>query len=580
MKNRILTTVFSLLIGFTLLSASAQNKTNKISFDDQWKFHEGDDKSWSSPTFNDSKWTFISSKKVIEEQGYPTFDGLGWYRRSIILPETLKNAAPGDLIISFNQVDDADEAYFNGHLIGSTGGFPPNYESKYSEVREYLVPSKYVYLDKPNTIAIRVFDGGGSGGLVSPTLDVRAATQFDRLKISVAVADEDKIFLGSQPQKVDVTVKNLNSASVLAKLHVDITTDDHQKLKSFVENLSLQPGQNLLKSIAYPAPSPGFYRYSIYLESNGSTGSPKKFNLGYEPEKINAPIDSKPDFKSFWENNLKELALVTPDFQMTSHPEYSNKSYEVFEVAMNSFGSVRVKGYYCKPKKEGKFPVSVEYQGYGSGFSEPDTTWDGFAHMKMSIRGQGYNIPGNIYGDWIVYGLENKENYYYRGAYLDIIRGIDFVCTRAEVDTSKIVTMGGSQGGALTFVSAALDKRVKACAPTIPFLSDYRNYFKIAPWPASSFESYLKQHPERTWDQAYEVLTYFDIKNFAPWIKCPLFMGIGVQDEVCPPHINFAAYNNVKGKKRWIAYGDQQHSVGQDYYKQRQQFFKSILKLD
>jgi cephalosporin-C deacetylase-like acetyl esterase len=216
---------------------------------------------------------------------------------------------------------------------------------------------------------------------------------------------------------------------------------------------------------------------------------------------------------------------------------------------MTLLDSERVKGMYAKPKREGKFPVSIEYQGYSEGPRLPSLQWDGFAHLLMSIRGQGYNKEGHKYGDWIVYGLQNKEDYYYRGAYLDAVRAIDFVCTRPEVDTTRIVAQGGSQGGALTFAAAALDGRIKACAPGIPFLSDYRNYFKIVPWPRSSFETYRKNHPDVSWEHIYKVLAYFDIKNLAPLISCPLLMGIGVQDNVCPPHINLRLIMKLKGLK-------------------------------
>jgi cephalosporin-C deacetylase-like acetyl esterase len=137
--------------------------------------------------------------------------------------------------------------------------------------------------------------------------------------------------------------------------------------------------------------------------------------------------------------------------------------------------------------------------------------------------------------------------------------------------------MGGSQGGALTFAAGALDKRVKACAPTVPFLSDYKNYFRIVPWPRSSFENYRKEHPEVSWEHIYTVLSYFDIKNLAQRITAPLLMGIGVQDEVCPPHINFAAFNNVKGAKKWIAYADMGHGTGPGFDQLRLQFFKQQL---
>jgi len=73
------------------------------------------------------------------------------------------------------------------------------------------------------------------------------------------------------------------------------------------------------------------------------------------------------------------------------------------------------------------------------------------------------------------------------------------------------------------------------------------------------------------------VISYFDIKNLAPWITCPLFMGIGVQDETCPPHTNFAAYNKVRSSKTWIAYPDIGHDVGPDFYAKRIAFFKEKL---
>jgi cephalosporin-C deacetylase-like acetyl esterase len=55
-------------------------------------------------------------------------------------------------------------------------------------------------------------------------------------------------------------------------------------------------------------------------------------------------------------------------------------------------------------------------------------------------------------------------------------------------------------------------------------------------------------------------------------------MGFGVQDNVCPPHINFAAYNQVKSEKHWVAGAEYGHSTGDAYYKEVMQFFKDKLK--
>ncbi len=37
-------------------------------------------------------------------------------------------------------------------------------------------------------------------------------------------------------------------------------------------------------------------------------------------------------------------------------------------------------------------------------------------------------------------------------------------------------------------------------------------------------------------------------------------------DETCPPHINFAAYNNVRVEKKYIAYPLAGHSLPGDFY--------------
>jgi cephalosporin-C deacetylase-like acetyl esterase len=194
------------------------------------------------------------------------------------------------------------------------------------------------------------------------------------------------------------------------------------------------------------------------------------------------------------------------------------------------------------------------------------------------VRGQGIQKATNTYGDWIVWGLESKETYYYRGAFMDLVRAVDFLTSRPEVDKRKIVAEGGSQGGAFTLAACALDHRIKAGAPTIPFLSDYRDYFEIVGWPRSSFETYLAAHPNRTWDEVYDVLTYFDIKNLAGWIQCPIIMGAGLQDEVCPPHTNFAGYNLITSEKQYRIYHDHAHGTPNEWHEFRTKFFSEQTK--
>ncbi|GAB6394834.1 MAG: acetylxylan esterase [Bacteroidales bacterium] len=406
-----------------------------------------------------------------------------------------------------------------------------------------------------------------------------SAASNDNLALKVAVADSDYVFFAPEPLSVTATLENAGSLDVKGDLVVTITTDDYRFVRSDTAPVTAKAGKNVSKTFDYRHPAPGFYRYAVRFVRNGNIDREETFNLGYEPEQINSPLDAHADFQAFWANSLKELAEVAPHYRMTPLPEASNADYEMYQVEMQSLGNKTIRGYYAQPKREGKFPVVVEYMGYGSRPFYPDTLWDGCAHYVPSIRGQGLNRLTEEDNFWITAGLKDKEDYYYRGGFCDVVRAIDFVCSRPEVDAGKIAVRGGSQGGALSFVAAALDKRVKVAAPAIPFLSDYRDYFQIAPWPKSDFDNYKAAHPDMDWEEVYELLTYFDIKNLAQWIECPLIMSFGVQDNVCPPHINFAAYNQVKSEKIWVACPRSAHSTDARAREAEEKFIRDKLGL-
>ncbi len=552
------------------------------SYSDTWRFHagEGTDSAWFDTKFDDKNWQEVTSQKLLKDQNISLDNGFGWYRKTIQLSDSLQEGIKnkGGLVLHLGRLAACDEVYFNGQLVGKTGEFPQNYMGYFDNERNYLITSDKVNYGGDNLIAIKFHDGWNVGGfLEGAKLSVSTAETNDKILLDVAVADSDYIFLGENPIQITTNIENKNNWDIDGKIIVTLTTDDYQPVKSDSLNISIEGLKTYSKSFELANPQPGFYRYTVQLKRNNEIVTEKKFNVGYEPEKIQSPIDAKVDFKEFWDNNLKELAKVAPNYKLTLKPEYSQHGYDMYLVEMYSFGNELIRGYYAKPQKEGKHPVIVEYMGYGSSPYPANQWWDGFAYFVLSVRGQALNQPTNRFGKWITYGLDNKDDYYYRGAFMDVVRALDFVSSRPEIDSDKIAVRGGSQGGALSFVAASLDKRVKVAAPNIPFLSDYPDYFKIAPWPKSDFDEYMKDHPEAKWEDVYNLLSYFDIKNLAQWIECPLIMGIGVQDNVCPPHINFAAYNQVKSKKRWMAFPHHAHSVGKEYNDAAMAFIKETL---
>ena len=89
------------------------------------KFKVGDDMVWRSPDFDDSRWNSINTFYSWETQGYD-YNGFAWYRIRFTLPREMldKSYYKDWLHIYMAKIDDADETYLNGKLIGKTGAFP------------------------------------------------------------------------------------------------------------------------------------------------------------------------------------------------------------------------------------------------------------------------------------------------------------------------------------------------------------------------------------------------------------------------------------------------------------------------
>ena len=300
---------------------------------------------------------------------------------------------------------------------------------------------------------------------------------------------------------------------------------------------------------------PGFYE--VRLRDS------VRWNIGVRPDAVVSAPDPQPDFWDFWTQTLAEMDAIPLEPTFTEIPAYSNDVRTCYEVRYPSWGGAISGGILSVPVAEGKYPVYLQYMGYGAEpfYFDPSASPDRIDYL-VSIRDQG--IFRDTLFRWIDRGLAAKETFYYRGAFADAKRAVDFVTTLDKADTDHIVSMGESQGGALTFVAAAFDSRIKAIAPAVPFLGDYPDYAKIVWWPVHEvFDQADADRLDR--DALMTMLTYFDVKNFAPRIHCPVYMAFGLQDPTCPPHTNFAIYNNLGTRdKRYFCVPTCGHAMWQE----------------
>jgi Glycosyl hydrolases family 2, sugar binding domain/Beta-galactosidase jelly roll domain len=155
---------FALFLFATTLTAA-----QVVGLSGSWKFHIGDKSAWSSPKFDDTDWESIIAPSPWEDEGFNGYDGLAWYRKKFDGRELDKDE---NYYLNLGYIDDADEVYVNGILIGFSGSMPPKFKTAYNTERKYSLSSDVINFNGENTIAIRVFDVTLGGGIVDGKLGI------------------------------------------------------------------------------------------------------------------------------------------------------------------------------------------------------------------------------------------------------------------------------------------------------------------------------------------------------------------------------------------------------------------------
>jgi cephalosporin-C deacetylase-like acetyl esterase len=302
---------------------------------------------------------------------------------------------------------------------------------------------------------------------------------------------------------------------------------------------------------------PGFLRCSVIAEVDG-----KEYRglatAGFDPEKIQPAVEVPADFVSFWDNAKTELAKIPLDAKMTLLPERCTEKVNVYHLNLQNYREgTRLYGILCVPKKEGKYPAMLLVPGAGVSAYAGDVrdAEKGIITLQIGIHGIPVTMDpsaytdlaaGSLNGYWS-YNLDDRDRYYYKRVFMGCIRANDFVVSLPQYDGVNLVVTGGSQGGALSIVTAALDPRVKWTALRYPAMADMTGYLKgrAGGWP----HIFDATNPQNNTEAKIKTAAYYDVANFAKLVKIPSFFAMGYNDETCPPTSMFAAYNSIAGPK-------------------------------
>lgn len=337
--------------------------------------------------------------------------------------------------------------------------------------------------------------------------------------------------------------------------------------------------------------SPGFRDCRLTATINGKSYK-HHVKVGFSPEKLTPYTKLPKDFKQFWNEQLEISSKFPLKYTKEFCKEYSTDKIDCYLVKLQlNSRNQSIYGYLFYPKKKGNFPVVLCPPGAGiKTIKEPLRhkyyTENDFIRFEFEIHGLNPQMSNEEFNEissafngsengYLTNGLDSKNNYYMKRVYLACTKSIDFLTSLPEWDGKNVVVQGGSQGGALSLITAGLDKRVTACVANHPALSDMAGY---KAGRAGGYPHFFRNSKDMDTPDKINTMSYYDVVNFAREITCPTYITWGYNDDVCPPTTSYIVYNLMSCPKEALITPINEHWTSDDTEYGHMLWIKNHLK--
>ena len=417
--------------------------------------------------------------------------------------------------------------------------------------------------------------------LLANQVDVQA--QKADAKYAVKVVTERKNALYEMGDEVKFLVTVTRDSQPVESGKLDYVIDDEGPNQFERGSISLNGQPVTLTESMY---KPGFLRCRVTFRTPDKKIISAVAEAGVSPLEIGLSLPVPKDFDMFWSDQKKQLSAVAMNPKLVS-VKSPNENLECFDVKVNCLGGAPVSGYFARPKnaKPKTLPIVLWVHGAGVRSSSQGNAVTGASAKMLSMDINAHGIPNGEPAEFYrelsagklnnyrYVGRENREESYFRGMYLRLVRAIDFLTSQPEWDGKIVAVIGHSQGGGQSLVAGGIDDRVTFIAPGVPAICDHsgRASKRINGWP-KLVPTGANGKPDA---KILEASRYVDAVNFASRCKADAIMSVGFIDGVCPPTTCYAAYNQLQGKKQVINEPLMGHAAPAHI---REAFFAAILK--
>jgi cephalosporin-C deacetylase len=289
---------------------------------------------------------------------------------------------------------------------------------------------------------------------------------------------------------------------------------------------------------------------------------------------------SKPaDFDDYWSTVRAQIDRTPSRPEIEKIPMRETDFATLYGVRLSSIGPYRLFGYLSVPKGQGPFPAIYWTPKYGSVLEIiPQGTAAGarsrFVTFSLAGRGQRNSDQpfSAMFPGLLTEGIESRDSYVFRGIVADAVRGLEFLISREEVDTSSIVAIGNDV--AMQAVALGGEASHLVCTPAL-FFDSLAMASRSNGYPLEEYNDYLRFRPSHL-KQVAETLSYFDLRAFTPKVDATTLIVAGPEGSAMGPGALAGLSESVPGGAS--IYASQQSSYKDGLY--AEQWVASRLGFD
>lgn len=386
--------------------------------------------------------------------------------------------------------------------------------------------------------------------LVCAIILATSAVLAQQVRVQVGLDKESWQYAVGEEATFNVRITKNNSPVKNAVVSYEMGPDMMPELTK--ENITTKNGTLELKA---RMKTEGFYRCRAWTTVDGRRYEGMA-TAGFAPENILPTVDNPADFDQFWTESIRKARTIPLLPKITLLPERCTSASNVYHISFqNDRPGSFIYGILTMPKKEGKYPALLKVPGAGVRPYYGDTRMSdqGVITLEIGIHGIPVNLTPELYerlGAATIYGYfktqtNDRDGHYYKRVIVGCVKAVDFIESLPQYNGTDVAVTGGSQGGALSIITAGLDKRIKCLAALYPAMCDHTGYLngRAGGWP------HYYRGGVKPKENEVETLRYFDVVNFARRITVPGWYAWGFNDITCPPTSMYAAYNVITAPK-------------------------------